>query len=272
MAVSGYWWVTRGRGFWAVAVSAAAVALLATTASLPVIGFGVAALAVAVLRRRGWTLAGAWFPRVWHVVVLAAITVAPVLVWGRVNAVRATADNAALYSEYEIDGVGSLVGAFLSELGPHNPWEGQTQARFSGDGWWSSAATGIAAGLTGWIGPLVIVTALLAVLGVVHLRTSPAVPDTGTVAPEDGVASRWHDPLLVVVAAQLVVFVLMPPLLRLSNAAVFGIDSGIVSRYELSLAPVLVLGILAIVRGRGLARVLATLSAVALGALALGAL
>lgn len=271
-AVAGYWWVTRGRGFWALAAAAVACAMLTTTATLPVVGFGLAAFVVAVRRSRGWTLPGPWVPRVWQVVVLAAITVAPVLVWGRVNAARATVDNAALYAEYEIRGGDTLVGAFLSELAPHSFWEGAPPDRFVGDSWWTSATTGLAAGLTGWTGPVVVVTTLLAVLGVVHLRRPAPVTDAPEPPADDAGVSRWRDPLVVVLAAHLVVFVLMPPLLRLSNAAVFDIDSPIVSRYELSLAPALVLGLLAVVRGPVLARLLAGLSTVVLGAIALGAL
>jgi hypothetical protein len=324
VAATGLWWVTRGTGFWALAIAATVGALEATTSSLPGIGFGLAAAVGIWLRWRGRPVAGPWLPRVWHVVVLALITVVPVLVWGRINAARATVPNSAIYGAFPKGTFLDQLSGALVELGPHLPWVNGVQPRLVGTAAAAGATSSFQSAVTLWVGPLVGFTLLLVLIGVVPVRRlaqagelaaagaegerarssaaaqasqdepradevppdevpsdevdgdevagdelsadEPASPDRRTGRP------AWSrllaDPLAVVALAQGVVLVAFPPLLRLSNTVVFGINTGIVDRYSLSLAPVLVVVTLALVQRRVFSWLLAVLSLLVTTALA----
>ena len=173
VAATGLWWVTRGRGFWMLVVASVVAAVEATTASLPGIGFGVAATLAIWLRRRGRPAHGPWSPRVRHVVVLAVVTLLPVLVWGRVNAARATVPNGALYGAYPRGSRWDQLAGAIAELGPHLPWVAGSQDRLVGEGPLAGVATAAQSAVGSWIGIIVGVTLLLLLLGVVPARRWP---------------------------------------------------------------------------------------------------
>jgi hypothetical protein len=312
VAATGLWWVVRGKGFWMLAVASSVGALEATTSSLPGIGFGLAAALAIWFRRCGTPTAGPWFPRLRHVVVLALITVIPVVVWGQINAARATVPNSAIYGAFPRGGLGSQLAGALMELGPHLPWVSGQQDRLVGVQKLAGVATAFQSAAGNWVGPVVGVALLLTLIGVVPVRRLarvgamvptesvalaagprgaglgvPSMPEAMASSPADEVveeaetppgaswrdrfARRFTDPIALVALGQGIVLVAFPPLLRLSNTLVFGINTGIVNRYALSLAPVLVVVTLALVKRRAFSWLLAALSVAVTGALAVAA-
>lgn len=253
IAATGLLWVRSGRGFgWFLAATALASAI-AVTDALPAAVFGLAMLITLIRttlgrRRRPERLdptAGeqaAWQPRWWQFGALGVVFLTPIIVWGRLIEARATIgldpfNNFAKIVPHD------LARGVLSELvSLHSPWSGTPEGLGSG-------LVAILAGLNNtslWITVLVI-GALVAALCL------PVLPGAG----------RARMPLRLIAGCALTVLVLYPPLLRLNNAATFGLDFGIVDRYSLAFAPLFVYLVLLMLRTHAYVRVLATAGLVA---------
>lgn len=238
-------WVRTGRGLWGVILTTAVAATLTVTTS-----FGAGALILTIVgavvaRARGRDVFAPWQPRIWHAAVLAAVLVTPILVFNRVIESRATLPNSELYSFSAAQGVGPLVVGFVREITSlHTPW-------------FDSAALVVRSGnlipqvLRGAVnGMPVIIT--IAVFGSLVLAITQRRHDGGVVAP----LSPGERMLAWGTLAGLMLYA---PLLRLSNAATFGFDFPITSRYSTAFAPLLVLLVLGSVRSRPFRRALALL-------------
>ncbi len=267
-------WVRSGRGFWVVVAASALAAGTAVTSSLPVVAVGAAATFVWWRRRTGRRVDGPWRPHLGHVGLLAAVVLAPVVVWGRVIAARAVVPNAELYGAYPVPPALELLGGGLLELGPHVAWVDPLASRLVGDATVGALARGAAYAATAWLGPVVVVVAVLLLLGVVVVtaRRTPGGEARDEPAASVAPASRWAQPAVALVAGTVLALVAHAPLLRISNALTMGIDHPVVARYALALSPLLVLGVLLALRDRRVDRLLATLAVVAVAGVGLGAL
>lgn len=271
-------WIRSGRGFWLVAGAAALASATAVTHVLPVGGVILAALVAVGLAARGRPLPGPWAPRWWQPVLLAALVVVPVVVFGRVIEARAVIDDAALYSYYTPgSGLSVAAGAVRELTVLHQPWiESPGDLDPSADAVVPTLLRAAAGGLPTWSGMLVVAVVLVGALGLFRRRvagtttteaaaTETAVmgataADTTATEAASAVSRRpggaWPA-LRLLAACTLLTLVLYPPALRLANVLNFGIDHPIVSRYSVAFAPLLCLLAAVFVPGRVLPRLLA---------------
>jgi len=253
---AGLRWVLTGRGYrWLLAATALA-ACVAVTDSLPAGAFIIAIVVALVLRRSGRSLDSPWQPRWWHAALLAGVVVVPVLAWGQVIAHRATIPDSTLYAAYGFESWTPVVSDSLRELFTlHSPWN-QASVLEAGTGRPLNALVRAAGyGIPLWVTVLVFGTLVLGTLGVV--RRAPAAAPSAR--DPRGPASS----LRVLAASTLAAVVLYPPALHVSNAVTGGFNTGIVDRYSISFAPLLVWLALLLTRDRpAVAGVLAALSVV----------
>ena len=258
MTGTGLLWVREGWSFWWLAAASLFAALSAATISLAIGPFLFAIVAVLVGRWFGWRPAlGTWTPRWWHVLVLAVVVLAPVKIWSWVIESRATVGNDLLFAFAEPASLHQVVTGIAGELtSVHSPWV-DALVLPSSVSWLDSVRAG-AAGLTVWVGMLVIAALVLAVAGV-------RLPGRDALTGDVQEPSRWSDgvfgPTELVGVGVMLTFVLYAPVLRLSNYLTFGFDFGIVSRYSMGLTPGVVLVALLLVRDRRFAGITAAASA-----------
>lgn len=123
IAGAGIRWMQTGRGLVLLLLASTFASLLAVINSLPAIAVGIAMALVILLRRLGWEVSGRWQPKVWHVVALAATTVVPVVIWGRVISATATVSNETLFGFAALTGWGDALSGLVAELfSLHTPW------------------------------------------------------------------------------------------------------------------------------------------------------
>ena len=277
VAGAGLRWVLTGRGFGWLAGASVVGAAVAVTTSLPTGVFVLACLGAIVQRRRGRVPETGWHPGWWHVAVLAAILVVPIVAFGSWTSARALVSNEELYSPY---GVASwtdvLVGAVVELATPHLPWATDGNLVSLDPSLLRRLLMAVSVGAPFLL--TVLVGGALALGAMGALRPISTDADRGT----DGTdGARGHDggdelrrvsPLPLLAGACIVGMLLYPPLLRLANAVNVGIDYPIVTRYSISMLPLLVWVALLQVRdhaayGRVLGAVAAgTVLAVCLGA------
>ena len=258
VAGTGILWIQRGRGFVWLCLAVAFGSVTAVINSLAAGGFLAAILIVWFARRRGWAVEGDWRPRLWQFAVLALIIVAPVIAWGRYISATATVDNAEVYGPYQIAGWSTIVVGALQELfGFHSPWTEWSVGMPSGPDHLSRMLRAVATGIPLWVTIVVIGALLFVLLGTNFSRRALAARSIdGERAP--------LSPLRVLVFGSLLTILLYPPALRVSNALSFGIDFGIVTRYSMAFAPLLVLLVLVLVRQTRFQAVGAVLGAIGL--------
>lgn len=241
IAGTGLLWMRRGKGFIWLSL---AVALGSTTAvinSLAAGGFLAAILIVWFARKRGWRVVGDWHPRIWHFAVLALIIVTPVIAWGRYISVTATVSNAEVYGPYQLAGWSTIVvGALQEVFGFHSPWTDWSMGFPPGSDAISRALRAVATGIPLWVTILVVGALVFVLLGTNFNRAA------GVASANEG--PRSLSPMRVLAFGTLVTIILYPAALRISNAFSFGIDYGIVTRYSMAFAPLLVLLVLVLVR------------------------
>jgi hypothetical protein len=260
IAVSGFAWVRRGKGFVWVVLATAFASCNAVIDSLPVGAFLVAILGVVVLRWRGWVLSSdVWRPTLWHFAGLAAIVVAPVIAWGRYIAATATVNNSDIYGAYAVGGWRAvLTGAIQEFAGLHSPWYDGSYGIPVKKSTFFGTLRLVSASWPTWITVFVFGALLFIVL-----RTNF---DVRPRRMADLLARRVMDPLHVVAVGALITVALYPVALRVSNVFTFGIDSGIVARYSTAFGPLLALLILLAVPQRRLHRVAAIIGTVGITA------
>ncbi|MBC2933232.1 hypothetical protein [Nocardioides sp. zg-1228] len=243
VAGTGLRWVLTGRGFWWLAAASAVAAATAVTASLPTGVFVLACLGAMLQRRRGRVPDTGWEPRWRHVVVLGTILVVPVVVFGAWTSARATVGNDDLYSGYGFESWSDILVGVVFELAtPHVPWGADGNLTSIEPDLLQRVLMSVLNGAPFLLSVLVGGALALGAMGA--LRPTPAV-DAGADADADGVcdtgaAPRRVSPLPLLAGACILGMVLYPPLLRLSNAVNVGIDHPVVSRYSISLLPLLV--------------------------------
>lgn len=283
-------WMLTGRGFWLVALATACAASIAVTDSLPAGSVVLAILFALVLRARGIGLDTPWRPRWWHAAVLAVVLVAPILGFGQVIARRATVPDTALYGGFGFESWTPVLVGSLRELAVlHNPWQEGSILEIADNDTSSLFVRSVGYGIPEWVAVLVLGCVALVALGLGrHLlaargSTDGADPSTSTAgevppgSPDGAVASGTTRPrqvrtLGVLAAALLAGIVLYPPALRLSNALTAGVDNGIVARYSIAFAPLLLwVALLATRPLRGYSRLLAGLGLLSVVALCVSA-
>ncbi|WP_404431835.1 hypothetical protein LG299_15510 [Microbacterium lacus] len=269
VAGTGLLWVQRGRGFVWLALASVFAASTAVISSLPVGGFILLIFAASIARARGWQFEGAWRPKFWQALVLGLIVVAPVIAWGRYISATATVSNADVYGPYQLQGWGRVIRGAIQELFAfHSPWTEWNLGMPPSGGPVSVALRAAAGGIPLWVTIAVVGAVVLAVFGVVMKSRGDAGEATGgTGFTADSSLStvtrvrtfRTHQMLA---AGTLLTIVLYPAALRVSNALNFGVEFGIVARYSMAFAPLLVLLALILIPQQRFAIVLAGLGIV----------
>ncbi|MDQ7878767.1 hypothetical protein Q9R08_12325 [Microbacterium sp. QXD-8] len=274
VAGTGLLWIKRGRGFIWLALSSVFASCLVVISSLPVGGFILLIFAASIARAAKWEFEGPWQPRLWQGLVLSAIVVAPVIAWGRYIAATATATNAEVYGPYQLQGWRPvIVGAVQELFAFHSPWTDWNMGMPATGGTASMLLRAAAVGVPLWITVVVVGSLVLAIFGIITAaRASALVNSTaaaGTrVVPFSKRAPRTFDAHRMLAAGTLLTIILYPAALRVSNALNFGVDFGIVARYSMAFAPLLVLLALLLVRRQAFAIVLAVIGVVGLVATA----
>lgn len=265
VAGAGLRWTLTGRGYgWLLGASAVA-ACVAVTDSIPAGGFLIAIVAALVLRRRGYALDTPWRPRWWHAALLAGVLVVPILIWGRVISSQATVPNSTLYGAYGFDSWTPVLAHTIRELfSIHSPWNGAITLETTAAHPVALLVRGFGYGIPLWITVLVFATLILGALGTL---TRPSTADESRQESVDG--RKRLSTLRVLTASALAGVVLYPPALQLSNAVNEGINNGIVDRYSISFAPLLVWLALLTTRDRPvIGRILGALGALCVVAVA----
>jgi len=258
---TGLLWIARGKGFTWLALSAVFAASIAVVNSLVLGGFLFAMLVVWIAQRRGWSTPGPWRPKLWQLIVLAAIVLLPVVLWGRYIAATATVSNAEVYGPYQFSGWSTIaIGALQEFFALHSPWTEWGYAVPAGPGVISDALRSIAVGLPLWITVITVGALLYGVLGA-DFRRRAGLP-VGRERLDDRAPARMLDPVRIVATGSLITLVLYPVALRVSNALTFGIDFAIVSRYSMPFAALIVLLVLCLVGQRRVRVVLAVIGVV----------
>ena len=275
IGAAGLRWVLHGRGYvWLLAATAFA-ASISVTDSLPAGAFILAVFAALLARRRGWRIPGEWRPRLWQAVLLGLVVLLPVVVYGRIIESRATVDNATLYAFAPTGGFWAAVSGGLQELVVvHSPWfEGGVLA-IEGDHPIARSLRALGAGVPGLLTLLVFGVLVLYAGGRVLRARQGAAHPAETEPAEAEVAEGGRELPLVwlLVVCTLVVLVLYPPALRVSNMMTFGFDFGIVSRYSIPFAPLLTWLLLKVQPHPWLGRAAAVLALVSALTLSLSAL
>lgn len=252
---AGIRWLQKGRGFVLLAAAVALASVTAVTNSLAAAPFIMIVVVALVARRFGWEPSGPWRPRWPEPVILSAIVVLPVFLWGRYISATATVSNDALYSFAAPTGKKQMLAGVVRELvSPHTPWaENDRLGTEIGAGVIPLALRSAAAGLPVWIGILV-----FAALVFVVLRLFAPAPEPVLTEPP---APRKYAPLWVLAGCLLAAVVLYAPGLRFTNSLTFGFDFPITSRYSIAFAPLLASVVLLMVPRKALAIVLALASA-----------
>ncbi|TYL52525.1 hypothetical protein [Agromyces mariniharenae] len=244
---TGLLWMQRGRGFTWFALAVAFSAAIAVTDSLAAGGFALAMVAVLVGRRFGWDPAPDWRPRWWQVGVLAAIILAPVIVWGRIIAARATIPDEALYDFIPPSGVRDILIGATKELALlHTPWRETGGIRTAPTGFIANVVHAFSEGAPVWITVLVFGSMVL-VLAFTVRRLFGRRPATQL---PSGLGEQTSTTIRLLAIGTLATIVLYPPALRISNWLTFGFDFPIVERYSNALAPLLVLLLVMLIPNR----------------------
>jgi len=244
IAGTGIAWIRRGRGFVWFASAAAFGSSVAVVCSLPVGGFLLAMLVTLVARRFGWRVTyEQWRPRWSQLGALAALVLAPVVLWGRYIAATATVSNAQVYGAYPFRGWSTLLIGVSAELGAlHTPWTDWDMAMATSP---DLAAQLMRAVATGW--PVAITALIFGGLVFTVLRSNF---DERTRFPHTAFTRRNLNPVHLLAIGTLAALILYPAAMRFSNVLTFGIDIGIVARYSIAFGPVLVILLLLRVRQR----------------------
>lgn len=272
-------WVTTGRGFGWVVGTTLLGAITAVTDSLPAGAVLLAVLVALVGRRLGWRSTSGWSPRWWHAGAILAALVVPILAFGQFIARRATTPDSEIYGGYGFDSWTPIFVGAIRELSVfHNPWAEAMILEVTDNNPVKLAIRAMGYGMPETITFLVVgAAALLAFRGLREAGddeqgTGQAVATPYDDASHDDTPStatgRTFRPLALLAVATLLGISLYPPALRITNAVQAGVDFGIVTRYSMAFAPLLVwLALLGTRQAPWFARVLAGAAAIGVGTL-----
>jgi hypothetical protein len=277
LAWSGLRWMRTGRGFVWLAGATGFAAVIAVTDSLAALPFLLAALLTRVAPGIGPKLGmdlsrSAWRPRWWQLGTLASLILAPIVVWGRVIGAEATVSNDALYGAFPAQGADGLVRGALEEIfSPHSPWY-EAQRLLAGQ---HSVLVQLlrapALGIPNLVSILVLGLLAAYVFGLVRGDRPAQDPADDaahdTARDDDAVDDEDPAPVRLLAVSALVTLMTYPAALRVSNTFNFGVDYGIVNRYSIGFAPLLVLLTLKLLPGRLVPRLLGALAVVCVAGL-----
>lgn len=269
IAGTGLLWIRRGRGFVWLVLAALFGSTTAVVNSLPLGGFLFLICLAVIARARGWKIGEGWKPRLWQAGVLAAVIVVPVIAWGRYITATATVSNADVYGPYQLNGWTTVVAGAIQEVFSfHSPWTDWTMGMPANGTRVSIALRAAAGGVPPWITIVVVGALVLSIAGVIASRVVTMRHRAQASAEEslllESAVSREFDAHRMLALGTMVTIILYPAALRVSNALNFGIDFGIVTRYSMAFAPLLVLLALLLIRRRSFAALMAALGVVGL--------
>jgi hypothetical protein len=244
IAGTGVAWIRRGRGFIWFALAAAFGSSVAVVCSLPVGGFLLAMLVALVARRFGWRVSyEQWRPRWWQLVTIAAIVLAPVVIWGRYIAATATVSNAEVYGNYPFRGWGTLLIGVFAELGLlHTPWVDWEIAMATNPDFTGRLMRAVGSGWPVWITALIFGGLVFTVL-----RSNF---DERMRFQHTDFTRRNLNPVHLLAIGTLATLILYPAAMRFSNVLTFGMDVSIVARYSIAFGPLLIILLLLRVKQR----------------------
>ena len=244
IAGTGIAWIRRGRGFLWFALAAAFASSVAVVCSLPVGGFLLAMLVTLVARRSGWRVTyEQWRPRWWQLATIAALVLAPVVIWGRYIAATATVSNAQVYGAYPFRGWDTLlIGVFAESSLLHSPWTDWDMAMATGQGFTARLLRAVASGWPVWITALVFAGLVFTVL-----RSNF---DERMRFEHTDFTRHNLSPVHLLAIGTLAALILYPALMRVSNVLTFGMDVSIVARYSVAFGPLLIILLLLRVKQR----------------------
>jgi hypothetical protein len=262
IAGAGIGWMRRGRGFTWFALAAAFGSCVAVVCSLPVGGFLFAMLVALIARRFGWRVTyEQWRPRWWQFATIAAVVVAPVVIWGRYIAASATVSNAVVYGGLPFEGWRKVIAGIFAELGSvHTPWTDWDKAMVPANGFVAHVMRSVAAGWPVWVTILVFGGLVFTVL-----RSNF---DERMRFEHTAFTRRTLNPLHLLAIGTVITLLLYPVALRLSNVFTFGIDVGIVARYSIAFGSLLIILLLLRVPQRATHWVLSAVGAIGMVAVA----
>ncbi|WP_394551190.1 hypothetical protein ACDF64_10890 [Agromyces sp. MMS24-JH15] len=241
VAGTGLLWIKRGKGFVWLALAAAFASVNAVIDSLPVAAFLFLIAWELILGRRrrvespGPRLQAKW----WQLVVLIAIVVLPVFLWGRYIAATATRTAAEVYGPYQMSSWRNVaLGAVQEAAALHTPWTDWAAGMVAGQGFFSILVRYAAAGM-----PATVTIIVFGALACALLRIDFSGRAPRTAAP-------WTTQHITALGAVIAV-VAYPVALRISNALNYGVDYPVVARYSIAFAPLLVLLLLGLAPSRG---------------------
>lgn len=269
IAGTGLGWMVRGWSFWWLAGSTVFAASLSVTSSLPAGVFLVAALIRLIATAAGWwRRPSTWAPKWYHPVVLSAIVLAPVLIWGRYIASTATVSNRTLYDFAAFDSWSEVWAGVISELTTlHSPWY-NTPLGPTGDNPITSMLRAAADGPPTLLS-ILLIGVLMALAIETRVRGTRQRRDAANELARDGhrargVALSSDQETLVSLAgiSTLAVLFLYPPALRLSNAITMGFDHPITDRYSIAFMPLIAFVALLAWRARTYHRLVASIASV----------
>lgn len=256
-AAGGFLWLRSRRGYWFFLFATLLSGITAVTSALPagaIVAYGLWVWGCRVLRR---PRAIAWQPTWWQLGAASGAVIVPWFLWGRWISGSATVGNADLYAFAPVKSIGQVArGMALEALSFHSPWFPEPAGtKPATPSVWFSFAADVQQVLPAVI--TILVLGALITTAIMRGPTSETTPET----PE-------RNDLLGVATAAVLVLWAYPPGLRLTNAVTFGMDVGIVSRYSMSLAPLLVVLALRLVPQRVYAWLLALAGLVMMAAMA----
>ncbi|MRG60559.1 hypothetical protein GE115_11880 [Agromyces sp. CFH 90414] len=242
IAGTGLLWIKRGKGFVWLALAAAFASVNVVIASLPVAAFLFLIAWELVFRRRRPSPSGPGCitARWWQLLVLGAIVVLPVFIWGRYIAATATRTAAEVYGPYQMSGWRNVaVGAVQELTSLHTPWTEWSAGLIAGPTTLAVIGRIAAAGV-----PVAITILVFGALVCALLRMDL------TGGPRVGGRGPWTNIHTTALGA-IIAIITYPVALRISNALTYGVDYPVVARYSITFAPILVLLVLLLAPSRG---------------------
>jgi hypothetical protein len=227
-----------GWAFLALLISSWIATLTAVTNSWPVVAVLLAGLVYRWRTRNASSMTKTWNPGWAHLGLLAGTLLVPPTVWRQYIESSATQTNEELHAFAAVKDVWSLIAGIARELfSIHNPWYENDQFSSADLGPLQLVLRSASAGATTWIG-----VGIFGMIFLIACRATRHYPNSNSITCSID-PNVWSYSEVVRAFSLGIFFVLVgyAPFLRASNAANFGIDFGIVSRYGISLIPLLLL-------------------------------
>jgi hypothetical protein len=245
VAAAGIFWLRRGKGFVWLLLAVGFTGLVAFIFTLPSIVFALFIMAMLFLRKINY-----WqgnynqfgLPKLnWYQpIALLSFSFLPLFAWVTWISSRSTVSNSDLYGFAPIPSFPRLIANVMSETFKiHSPWFAYEEPSDLSD--LSSFLKVLSSGVPLWISLFLIGSVLFFLI----FRVSSEPKGSYFSVSVSGIKGF---PILI--CCTLFVFVIYPAILRAANAIVSGFDYPIVERYSMSLAPLLILLTVLIIKNK----------------------